>query len=282
MAIYHFSGQVISRGQGRSCVAAAAYRAGERIQDIRTELIHDFTKKESDVLYKEILLPKDAPERFKDRNILWNEVERIERRKDAQLCREFNIALPRELTPQQNIDLAREFIQREFVDKGMIADLCVHRGHGKEGDQPHAHVMLTQREITSRGFGNKARNWNDRSLLFTWRERWAEIANKYLALYGHDIRIDHRSYEAQGINLEPQTKIGPKVAQKYMARLEEHQQIARENGNRILRDPNLALNAITRQRSTFTHQDLARFINRHTADREQFTQVYETVKAYKA
>jgi Ti-type conjugative transfer relaxase TraA len=282
MAIYHFSGQVISRSQGRSSVAAAAYRSAERIQDLETGLTHDFTKKEHDILYKEILLPDGAPERLKDRSTLWNEVEKGEKRKDAQLCREFNISLPRELTTEQNKTLIREFVQQEFVDKGMIADVCMHQGKAKDGEeQPHVHVMLTMREVTPDGFGKKVREWNNKDLLLTWRERWAEVANRHLFLAGHDMKIDHRSFEAQGINLEPQNKIGPVAAQEKMARFEEHQKIARENGARILANPQLALDAMTRQQSTFTHHDLARFINRHSADREQFTQVYETVKAQK-
>lgn len=279
MAIYHFSGQVISRGQGRSSIAAAAYRSAEKIYDERTELTHNFTKKEHDLLHKEILLPEGAPEKFKDRDTLWNEVERTEKRKDAQLCREFNVALPKKLTTEQNIKLIQEFTKQEFADRGMIADICIHKGHNKGEDKPHAHIMLTQREVTSDGFGQKNRDWNSKELMLDWREAWAETANKHLFLNGHDIAIDHRTLEEQGINLEPQSKIGPTAAKEHMARLEEHQRIARENGERILKSPKIALDAITRQQSTFTQKDLAQFVNRHTVDREQFTAVYEKLKA---
>ena len=279
MAIYHFHGQVISRSAGRSSVAAAAYRSAERLIDERTELTHDFTKKEHDLLHKEILTPEGAPALMKDRKTLWNVVEQTERRKDAQLSREFNIALPRELTNEQNIDLAKTFVQKNFVEKGMVADLCIHKGHIKDGEeQPHLHVMLTMRKITEEGFGKKVREWNSKELINEWRKEWAQEANFFLALNGHDMRIDHRRLEEQGIELEPQRKIGTSAAYDQMARYEEHQQIARENGERIYKDPEIALTAITHQQSTFTHQDLAKFINRHTANDEQFKQVYARVR----
>ena len=291
MAIFHFHGQVISRSAGRSSIAAAAYRSGEKLVDERTELTHDFTKKEHDVFYKEILLPEGAKEWMKDRSVLWNTVEKIERRKDAQLAREFNIALPRELTDEQNKELARSFVQKHFVDRGMVADLCLHHGHPSKGDkgnkegeknenQPHLHVMVTMREITDEGFGQKAREWNAKELLNEWREAWAEEANFFLALNGHDLRIDHRTLADQGISLTPQKKIGPEISRIYESRMEEHERIARSNGERILEDPIIALEAITRQQSTFTHQDLARFINRHTVDAAQFQTVYDKVKGY--
>jgi Ti-type conjugative transfer relaxase TraA len=279
MAIYHFSAQVISRSQGRSSVAATAYRSAEKLMDDRTGLIHDFTKK-SDVLEKDILLPKDAPEWMSDREKLWNGVELSEKRKDAQLAREINIALPLELSAEQNWDLLKSFVQQEFVDKGMVADIAFHRGHKGGEDQPHGHVMLTMREVTPEGFGQKVRSWNDKALLNDWREHWAEHCNLELAKQGFDLRIDNRTLEAQGINLEAQSKIGPKEAQRAMVRFAEHQALAERNGERLLEEPEIALTAITRQQSTFTHQDLARFVNRHTVDAEQFDAVYEKVKSH--
>jgi len=279
MAIYHLSGKIIARSQGRSSVAAAAYRAAERLLDEHTQLIHDFLHKAPDILHKDILLPKNAPPEFKDRAILWNTVEHIEKRKDAQLAREFTIALPKELTFEQNIHLAKDFVQAEFVDKGMVADVCVHRGHQSGEEQPHLHVMLSLRTVDKEGFGQKERAWNDRALLRHWREAWAEHCNRTLARHGIDMNIDHRTLEAQGIPLEPQNKIGPKACQAQMARFEEHQRIARDNGERILKDPSIAIHALTQQQSTMTHHDIARFVNRHTAGTEQFTHVFEAVKA---
>ena len=210
MAIYHLSGKIISRSQGRSSVAASAYRAAEKLVDERTGLTHDFTKKADDVFHREILLPCDAPAWMSDRAKLWSHTEAVEKRKDAQLAREFNIALPKELTDKQNIALAREFINKQFVDRGMVADLCLHHGIHKGEKQPHIHVMLSLREVSAEGFGKKARLWNRKDLLLAYREAWAQHCNHHLALHGHDLRIDHRTLEAQGINLEPQTKLGPR------------------------------------------------------------------------
>ncbi len=278
MAIYHLSGKIISRSQGRSAVAAGAYRAAEKLVDERTGLTHDFTKKAADVFHREILLPEGAPAWMGERERLWNHVEVVEKRKDAQLAREFNIALPKELTDKQNIELAREFVQKQFVDKGMVADLCLHYGEYKGEKQPHIHVMLSMREVTPDGFGKKERAWNRKDLLLGYREAWAQHCNHHLALHGHDLRIDHRTLEAQGINLEPQTKIGPKEAQARLARLAEHQQIARENGERLLAEPKIAFDAITHQQSTFTIRDIARFAHRHSVDEAQFERVFLALK----
>jgi len=279
MAIYHFSAQVISRSQGRSSVAASAYRSAQRLLDERTGLTHDYTHK-SDVVDQAILLPDNAPEALANRETLWNTVEHTERRKDAQLAREINIALPRELSSEQNWALLKDFVQTEFVAKGMVADVAFHRGHTGSEDQPHGHVMLTMREITPAGFGAKVRAWNDKALLTTWRERWAERCNLELARADLDIRIDHRTLEAQGINLEPQTKIGPAEAKARLARQAEHDALAQRNGERLRKEPTLALGALTRQQSTFTHHDIARFVNRHTVDTAQFEQVMATITTH--
>ncbi|MCP4278797.1 MAG: MobA/MobL family protein [Alteromonas sp.] len=279
MAIYHFSAKVISRSQGRSAVASAAYRSAEKLVDERTDLTHDYTRKQ-DVIEKEILLPKDAPDWMGNRETLWNAVEQTEKRKDAQLAREINVSLPRELNAEQNWNLLKTFVQQEFVDQGMVADVAFHRGHQRGEDQPHGHVMLTMREMTADGFGSKVRAWNDKALLKEWRERWAEHVNLELARQGLDHRIDHRTLEAQGINLEAQSKIGAKAAERELARFEEHQALAKRNGERLLADPTIALMALTRQQSTFTHQDIARFVNRHTVDAVQFKAVHEKIKAH--
>ncbi|HUB72923.1 MAG TPA: Ti-type conjugative transfer relaxase TraA, partial [Solirubrobacteraceae bacterium] len=276
VAIYHLSAKVISRADGRSAVAAAAYRSASELQDERLGRAHDFTSK-AGVIHSEILLPEGAPARLADRATLWNEVEATEKRKDAQLAREIEIALPRELTKAQAIGLAQDFVREQFVARGMVADLNVHWGRTASGeDQPHAHVMLTMREVGPDGFGKKVRDWNRTELLVGWRARWAELANERLAELGHDIRVDHRSHAAQGIGLEPQNKIGPAGARREARgedaeRAAEHEAVARRNGERIIADPSLVLAALTRQQSTFTRRDLARLVDRHTADPEQFT-----------
>ncbi len=288
MAIYHFSAKAISRAAGSSALAAAAYRAGERLHDDRLGRTHDFTNK-AGVVHSEVMLPDGASDAWQDREQLWNDVEAAEVRKDAQLAREIEFALPREMTQQQAIELARDFVQTEFVDRGMIADLNVHWDIGSDGEaKPHAHVMLTMREIVvgedgSATFGPKVRDWNRTELLTHWREAWATHANQRMAELDIEARIDHRSLAAQGIDLEPQSKIG--AAASRMAgeglppeRLAEHADIARANGEKIIADPNIALSAITHQQATFTTRDLAMFAHRHSADKEQFDAVMSAVK----
>lgn len=181
MAIFHLSVKVISRASGRSAVAAAAYRSADRLHDDRLGRDHDFTNK-SGVVHSEVLLPENAPDEWHDRERLWNAVESFEKRKDAQLAREVEFAIPREMNQQQGIELARDFVQAEFVDRGMIADLNVHWDIGADGlAKPHAHVMLTMREIVvgedgEVGFGAKARDWNRTEMVEQWRERWATMS----------------------------------------------------------------------------------------------------------
>ena len=209
MAIYHFSAKVISRANGSSAVASAAYRAAERLHDDRLGRDHDFSNK-AGVVHSEILAPEGAPERLNDRATLWNEVEAGEKRKDAQLAREVEFSIPREMSEKQGVSLARDFVDKQFVERGMVADLNVHWDKAKDGTpKPHAHVMLSMREVGPEGFGKKVRAWNSTELLKEWREAWAAHVNERMAELGLEGRIDHRSYEAQGIELEPQHKIGP-------------------------------------------------------------------------
>ena len=275
MAIFHLSVKVISRASGRSAVAAAAYRGAERLHDERLDRDHDFTNKDG-VVHSEVMLPESAPEEFADREKLWNAVEAAEKRKDAQLAREVEFAIPRELSQEQGIELAREFVEAEFVAKGMIADLNVHWDIGADGQpKPHAHIMLTMREVSKDGFGAKVRDWNKSELVEQWRERWAEHVNERLAELDIDARVDHRSLEAQGIALEPQDKIGPAASRIGVRgleaeRIEEHRAIAHRNGDRIIANPKVALDAITHQQATFTGRDLAMFVHRQSDGKEQF------------
>lgn len=209
MAVYRFSAVVIGRNAGRSATGAAAYRAAERILDERTGLTHDYTRKQG-VLYEAILTPENAPEWTHDRARLWNAVEAAEKRKDAQLAREIQLSLPHELNDAQRAELVLDFVRAEFVSRGMIADIAIH-APGREGDDRnhHAHVMLTMRELTPEGFGPKNREWNTPALLEQWRERWADFQNRSLERAGSSERVDHRSLEAQGIDREPEPKLGP-------------------------------------------------------------------------
>ncbi|RUW21869.1 Ti-type conjugative transfer relaxase TraA [Mesorhizobium sp. M4B.F.Ca.ET.215.01.1.1] len=283
MAIYHLHVKVIGRKAGSSAVASAAYRSASRLRDERIERTHDFSAKRG-VVHSEVMLPENAPEAWSDRERLWNDVEAFELRKDAQLAREVEFALPRELSQAQGIELARDFVQAEFVGRGMVADLNVHWDRAGEGStKPHAHVMLTMRSVDENGFGPKVRDWNSTEMVERWRERWAELANERLAELDIDARIDHRSLEAQGIALEPQTQIGApaqRIEDGHLDaagieadRAELHREIARNNGVRIIDDPNLALDAITHQQSTFTRKDIAKFAHRHSDGMEQFNDV---------
>ena len=283
MAIYHFSAKVISRANGSSAVASAAYRSASELHDERLGRSHNFTDK-TGVVHSEVMAPEGSPERWQDREALWNEVEAGEVRKDAQLAREIEFSIPREMSQAQGVELARDFVQQEFVERGMVADLNVHWDVGPDGlAKPHAHVMLSMREAGPEGFGKKVREWNSTELLTDWREAWAEHVNNRLAELDIDARVDHRTLEAQGIELEPQHKIGPAGARRLdrgedAERAVDHRDIARRNGEKIIAEPNVALDAITRQQSTFTDHDLARFVHRHTDDADQFGQAMSAVK----
>src|SRR5579872_4708240 len=292
MAIYHLHVKVIGRKSGSSAVASAAYRSASRLRDERLERSHDFSGKRG-VVHSEVMLPENAPEAWRDRERLWNDVEAFEIRKDAQLAREVEFAIPREMSEAQGIELARDFVRREFVDRGMIADLNVHWDMAEDGmPKPHAHVMLTMRQVRvngdENGFGPKVRDWNRTEMVERWRERWAELANERLAELDIDARIDHRSLEAQDIALEPQSQIGApakRIEVRGIAgegvdadRAEMHREIARNNGARIIADPSLALDAITHQQSTFTRRDMAKVAHRHSDGVEQFNEVMAAMR----
>ncbi len=284
MAIYHFSAKVIGRVTGASAVAAAAYRSASELYDERLGRNHNFGNK-TGVIHREVMLPEGAPERLLDRAILWNEVEARELQKNSQLAREVEFSIPREMNQAHGVQLAQDFVQAQFVKRGMIADLNVHWDKAKDGSpKPHAHVMLATRDIGPEGFGKKNRGWNDRALLNGWREAWSAHVNERMAELGLEGRIDHRSYAAQGIELEPQHKIGPAASRRSeqgleAERLEDHARIARENGEKIIARPAVALDAITRTQATFTTRDLATFAFRHSEGKEQFDQVVGAVRA---
>ena len=250
IAIYHCSIKIFSRGKGKSAVAAAAYRAGEQITNEYDGVTHDYTRK-SGVVHIEILLPDNAPAEFADRAVLWNAVEKIEKVKNSQLAREIEIALPVELTIEQNISLVREYVNQHFVAAGMCADVAI---HDTGGGNPHAHIMLTMRPFNEdRTWENKQKkdyildkdggkiydskkrqykcksipstDWNEQTKAEEWRGAWAEICNQFLEQNNHTERIDHRSYERQGIDQIPTTHLG--VAASAM----EKRGIATERGN---------------------------------------------------
>ena len=197
MAIYHLRATMISRSQGRSATAAAAYRVAERIEDRRTGLTFDYAAR-GGVDHTEILAPDHAPDWVRDRSELWNRVEESETRKNSQVAREVRVALPDELTHAQRVALVRDYAQAQFVDRGMVADIALH-APGREGDERnhHAHILLTTREIDAEGFTSKNRDWNKVEVLEGWREAWARDSNAALERAGIEDRVDHRTLIAQ-------------------------------------------------------------------------------------
>jgi Ti-type conjugative transfer relaxase TraA len=279
MAIYHFTAKTISRSKGRSAVAAAAYRSASQIRDYRQDLTVFYAAK-PDVIHSEILAPEGAPHWVCDRELLWNAVEASEKRRDAQVAREVEFALPEELKPSEAIALAREFEEREFVSRGMVADLNVHWDQGN----PHAHVMLTMRELTPNGFGLKETEWNRRELLGEWRQHWADLANEHLLRWGFDIRIDHRSYKDQGVGLEPTSHLGRAVDEmrargEQPERYRQLEQVRERNARTIEQRPEIVFENLTRQQSTFRRHDLAREVFRYIDDGAQFRNLMARLEA---
>lgn len=194
MAIFHLDFKIVKRSEGKSSVAKAAYHARCRITDERTGDTYDYSRR-TDLYGHFILAPINAPEHIvKNSTTLWNEVERVERQKNVQTSRFFDVAIPAELNNDEKKKLVLEYCQQNFVDKGMIADIAF---HNLDSDNPHAHVMLILKTIGPEGFGKKERSWNGRKMSVLWRKSWASMANSYLAAAGSSERIDHRSLQAQ-------------------------------------------------------------------------------------
>lgn len=267
MAIYHLSIKIISRGKGKSAVAASAYRSGEKIKNEYDGIVHDFTRK-GGIAYTEILLPQNAPEEFSNRSVLWNSVEKIEKSKNSQLAREIEIALPKELNREKQIELVREYVKENFVKIGMCADIAI---HDKNDGNPHAHILLTMRplnEDTTWGAKSKKEyildengekvklksgnyktrkinttDWNEQGKAEEWRKAWADITNKYLEENSIHDKVDHRSYQRQGIEQIPTIHLGVSATQM------EKKGIATDRGNinREIKHQNAILREISRR-----------------------------------
>lgn len=215
MASYHLSVKSVSRSAGRSATAAAAYRAADRIRDARTGELWDFRRK-GGVEHREIVLPPAAPAWAARREALWNAAEAAERRKNSTVAREFEIALPAELSAGERRELAIRFA-RELVDRhGFVADVCLHKpGRGGDRRNHHAHILCSTRRLTAEGFAAKTRELDDLKRgpaeVTRWRARWAELQNERLADHGCAVRVDHRSLEAQGLERVPTHHKGPAI-----------------------------------------------------------------------
>lgn len=240
MALYHFHVEQIKRSEGRTAVASAAYRAGEKLHNLWDGETHDYTRK-GGVILTEIFPPEHAPKHLSDRYTLWNEVEQVEKRADAQLAYSFDIALQNEFSLDENIALAREFVQKYFVSDGMLVDLAVHQPDREEGGipNPHFHVLVPIRPLNKDGtWGAKQHrvyrldedgkrikkesggwefdavpttSWGRPETLDMWREAWADMVNARFEEKGLACRIDHRSYADQGLDLIPTVHEGPHV-----------------------------------------------------------------------
>ncbi|ECK9404124.1 MobA/MobL family mobilization protein [Salmonella enterica subsp. enterica serovar Paratyphi B str. SARA62] len=194
MAIFHLDFKIVKRSEGITSVAKAAYHARTRITDDRIGQVFDFSHR-TDLYGHIILAPISAPSHIvESSSALWNEVERVERQNNGQTARYFDVAIPVELNNDDKKKLVAEYCQKNFVDKGMIADIVF---HDLDGKNPHAHVMLTLKTITAAGFGKKDRSWNDKKMMLQWRESWATMSNSYLEIAGREERIDHRSLRTQ-------------------------------------------------------------------------------------
>ena len=208
MAIYRLEAKIVSRAKGgRSVVAASAYRSASRLRDDRAKMTHDYTARNKDVVATMILCPAGAPEWATHPETLWNQVEQSEKRKDAQLAREFVLALPKELSTDQQIQVSREWAEQKLVAAGMIVEVSLH--HPKSGKNPHAHMLCTLRKLDEDHFNaKKSREWNDKKLLKEQRVSWEEFANAALEKAGRPERIDHRSLKDRNIDRIPEPKIG--------------------------------------------------------------------------
>ena len=204
MALFHSTTKIITRSDGGNAVAAAAYRSGTRMTCARTGQVFNYTRKK-EVTYRAILAPTDSPAWVFNRAQLANAIEEIETRTNSQLWREVEIALPLALTPEQHIQLLTEYVQEQFIERGMVACIAL---HDRKTGNPHAHILLTLRDITLDGFGAKRRDWNDKALVTQWREAWATACNAALEQAGSTERIDHRSNKDRGIDAPATQHLG--------------------------------------------------------------------------
>jgi hypothetical protein len=239
MALYRLEAKIIAREKrGRSVVAASAYRSGGKLQDERCERTRDYTRRSKGVIETVILRPEGSPEWAADPGQLWNNVERGEKRKDAQLAREFVLAVPIELDAKQQFSLAVGWVQKELVEEGMVAELSLH--HPKNGKNPHVHVLCTLRRFEDNQFSaKKAREWNDVKTLLGWRKSWGEAVNAALEKAGREERVDHRSLKDRGIDRLPEPKIG--VAATAMQRKGLVEDTERHKLVRLVKSLNFAL-----------------------------------------
>ncbi|MBY5438668.1 MobA/MobL family protein, partial [Rhizobium leguminosarum] len=310
MAIMFVRAQVISRGAGRNIVSAAAYRHRTRMMDEQAGTSFSYRGGASELVHEELALPDQTPywlrSAVEGRSVagaseaLWNAVEAFEKLANARLARELIIALPEELTRAENIALVREFVRDNFTSEGMVADWVY---HDKDGN-PHTHLLTTVRPLAEEGFGPKHapvlgengeplrfvtprrptgrivyKSWGgDKETLQAWKIAWAETANRHLALAGHEIRLDGRSYAEQGLDGIAQRHLGPEkaaLARKGRELYFAPADLARrqEMADRLLADPALLLKQLGNERSTFDERDIAKALHRYVDDPADFANI---------
>ncbi|TBY56467.1 Ti-type conjugative transfer relaxase TraA [Rhizobium leguminosarum bv. viciae] len=310
MAIMFVRAQVISRGAGRNIVSAAAYRHRTRMMDEQAGTSFSYRGGASELVHEELALPDQTPAWLRSavegRSVagaseaLWNAVEAFEKQANARLARELIIALPEELTRAENIALVREFVRDNFTSEQMVADWVY---HDKDGN-PHIHLLTTVRPLTEEGFGPKNapvlgengeplrfvtarrptgrivyKSWGgDKETLQAWKIAWAETASRHLALAGHEIRLDGRSYAEQGLDGIAQRHLGPEKAA--LARRDAEMYFApadlarrQKMADRLLADPALLLKQLSNERSTFDERDIAKALHRTVDDPADFANI---------
>ncbi|WAJ31641.1 Ti-type conjugative transfer relaxase TraA [Antarcticirhabdus aurantiaca] len=298
MAIYHFSMKPVSRAKGRSAVASIAYRSGEKLTNERDGITHDYTAKQG-VEHAEIVLPEGVNADWaRDRSDLWNAAEFAEKRKDARVAREFEVALPHELSAEQRLEAAREMAQ-ELADRyGAAVDFAIHAPHeASDVRNHHAHILMTTRQVTENGLGEKTylereNKWllaNDLPTtdmqLRDLRQRWEGIANERLAMAGLDIRIDHRSHMERGLEIAPTEHVGVHASQMErrgldVSRSRLDEDAARRNAELIREKPEQVLTLITGEKSVFDRHDVARALHRYiNDDPQEFQSAFAKVMA---
>jgi Ti-type conjugative transfer relaxase TraA len=304
MALYHFTTKPLSRSS-RNTVRAIAYRAGCKLYDEGTG--QTFNYEDKAVQHVELLLSKDAPgwaveiqkliaeDRQKGVQAFVDIVEASEKRVNSRVWREFEFSLHRELTEEQNMTLARAFVEEQLSLRGMSSLLNFHFDRDEETGEynPHCHVAIPTRRLEKNGMGEKEREWNSKSLLFELREQWANYSNFYLKLYGHDVQIDHRSYKERGIEMEPQPKRGRGIIEqeKRIQKLEGSSEfsfvtdkarafydVQLRNLYRIIRHPEIVFDIVTKHHGTFMWADVQKKIHQYVDDSHLFNRVEAKLK----
>ncbi|HQT61931.1 MULTISPECIES: Ti-type conjugative transfer relaxase TraA [unclassified Acidiphilium] len=297
MAIYHLSMKPMSRTSGRSAVAAAAYRAAATLENARDGIVHDFSRR-SGVEHAEIVLPKGADAEWaRDRSALWNAAEASEKRKDARVAREIEVALPHELSGEQRLELTREFAQSLADRYGVAVDFAIHSPHGHtDVRNHHAHIMMTTRKIGADGLGDKSKLELENKRLVALglptsheqlrdiRIGWEERTNEHLARAGLELRIDHRSHQERGLEIEPTQHVGVHATQmerrgKDVSRVRIDEDAAKRNAALIRERPDQVLTLITGEKSVFDRHDVARTLHRYIGEADAFQAAFATVMA---